>query len=271
MTGKREETVTSLRNRRIVAARKLKQRKHRQRERRFLVEGLQLLHMGLAAGIEPLEVFFCEGLFTGEGAPDLLERCRGTEAGLIEVSAEVMGALAERDTPQGLIGVFPFVEVALETLELTGGELVLVLDRLQNPGNLGTLLRTADAVGAGAVVLIEPGADPYDPNAVRGSMGSLFNLPVVRTSDPESLFSDLLERGLRTVGADPYRGALWHRGGWSGGVALVLGNEARGLSADVRPHVEAWVRLPMAGKAESLNVAVVGGVLMYAWVEEKGR
>ena len=262
------EGIASLRNRRIVEARKLGQRKHRQQRRRFLVEGLQLLHMGLTAGVEPLEVFFCEALFSGPGAPSLLTRCRDTGTAPIAVSAEVMMSLSGRDAPQGLIAVFAFVDLPLEELKLSGQGLVMVLDRLQNPGNMGTLLRTADAVGAEGMIALEPGADLYDPLAVRSSMGSLFNLPVVRAADADRVLAHLKEQGLAVVGADPHRGRLWSERDWSGGTALVLGNEARGLSEDLRRQVEEWVRLPMAGKAESLNVAVVGGVLMYAWVED---
>ena len=262
------EYLASVRNRRIVAARKLEQRKYRQQQRRFLVEGLQLLHLGLAAGVEPLEVFFCEALFRGAGAPSLLARCRATRAEAFPVSVEVMASLSGRDAPQGLIAVFPFVDRPLEELELIGQGLVLVFDRLQNPGNLGTLLRTADAVGAAAAIALEPGADLYDPLAVRGSMGSLFNLPVIRVEDADRLFAYLKERRLPVVGADPHQGQVWCARTWSESTVLVLGNEARGLSAEVRRHVEEWVRLPISGKAESLNVAVVGGVLMYAWVED---
>jgi len=257
--------ITSSRNPKIVRTRKLMQRKHRQRERLFRVEGLQALHMALEGRYEPRELLYCEELFAGEGAPSLLERCRRTGAELVSVERSVMEGLSGRETPQGLVGVFPFIDVELGQSDLEGNELVVVLDRLQNAGNLATLLRTADAVGAGAVIMLEPCVDLYDPGAVRGSMGSIFNLPMVRTGDPEESFVWLKEKGFRAAGADPYEGDLWHRENWQGGTALVLGNEARGLSEDVRSFIDNWVRLPMVGKAESLNVSVVGGVLMYAW------
>jgi TrmH family RNA methyltransferase len=259
--------ITSTRNRRIVEARKLDQRKHRQRQGRFLVEGLQLLHMALDAGVHPVEVFHCEDLFAGPEAPVLLERFRQGGADLVAVSGSVLQTLSQRDTSQGIVAAFALFETPLQALRLTGCELVVVLDRLQDPGNLGTLMRTADAVGAAGVILIEPCVDPFDPKTVRGSMGSLFNLSLVRTSDVDGLFAWLQDQGLRPVGADARLGEPWGQGLWEGGVSLILGNEARGLSEDVRPHAEAWARLPIVGKAESLNVAVAGGVLMYAWLQ----
>jgi TrmH family RNA methyltransferase len=244
----------------------LAHRRHRHREGAFLVDGLQLLHLGLAAGQVPRVVFHCPSLFAGPGAPALLARCRQTSAQVIEVSTTAMASLSDRDAPQGLVAVFPLIDRPLASLHLPADSLVLVLDRLQNPGNLGTLVRTADALGAGAVVRLEPGADPHDPIAVRATMGSLFNLPLAATPDLDELVAWLRHQGVRLVAADPYQGHIWHQADWSGGVALVLGNEARGLSAEWRPRVDAWVRLPMRASAESLNVAVAGGVLGYAWL-----
>jgi TrmH family RNA methyltransferase len=258
-------TITSTQNRRIVEARKLAQRKHREDQGRFLVDGLQLLHMALDAGIQPVEVFYTESLLTGSEGPALLQRFRRTNADLVPVSGHVMAALSERETPQGIIAAFALFNPSPDDLRLTGQELVIILDRLQDPGNVGTLIRTADAAGAAAVILIEPCVDIFDPKTVRASMGSLFNLPVIMMSDVPRLFEWLHGVGLRPVGADLAQGS-WDEETVSGGAALVLGNEARGLSDDIRAHIDGWIRLPMVGKAESLNVAVAGGILMYMWL-----
>lgn len=267
MTHDKAVIISSTRNRRIVEARKLDQRKHRQRQGRFLVEGLQLLHTALEAGTQPLEVFYCPEQFAGPQAPALLERLRASGAELMEVSPRIAEALSKREVPQGLAVTFALFDTSLSSVELSGQPIVVVLDRLQDPGNLGTLIRTADAVGAAAAILIEPCVDPFDPKTARATMGSLFNVPLVRTSDPDALFGQLHDRGLRSLGADAHLGKLWGHGLWRNGVALVLGNEARGLSHDVRRHIQDWVHLPMVGKAESLNVAVAGGILMYTWLQ----
>jgi TrmH family RNA methyltransferase len=258
--------ISSTGNKRVVEARKLSQRKYRQAGARFLVEGLQLLHMALDAGAAPVEVFFCPAQFAGPEAEALLDRFRRAGGELLPVAPNVMAALSERDEPQGIVATFHITAASLAALKLSGRELVLVLDRLQDPGNLGTLIRTADAVGAAAIILIEPCVDPFDPKTLRGSMGSLFNLPVVSTKHVAGLFAWLQAHGLRPVGADPHTGVLWGDDLWRGGVALVLGNEARGLSPDVAAQVRQNARLPIVGKAESLNVAIAGGVLMYAWL-----
>lgn len=262
--------ITSRLNPRIVAARRLAERKHRRQQGRFLVEGVKLLDLALRTGARPRTVFVCYQ----ELAPDaagMLEHLHAAGAEILSVSPAVMQALAEREAAEGLVAIFDLWETSLDDLRLADGDLVLVLDRLQDPGNLGTLIRTAEAVGAAGVVLLEPCVDPFDPKVVRGSMGSLFNLPLVRSGDAASLFHSLRSHGLRIVAADAHQGVDWGEGLWQGGVALALGNEARGLSPDVVPHIDAWARLPIAGRTESLNVAVAGGVLMYAWLRQRGR
>ena len=271
MSGTDTQPITSRHNRRVIEARKLEQHKHRVRQGRFRVEGLQLLHMALSSGARPVEVFYCQSQFTGKGAPALLSRFCQAGAETVAVSPHVMGALSDREVCQGIVATFALFPTSLQSLSLTGQELVVVLDRLQDPGNVGTLIRTADAVGAAAVILIEPCVDPFDPKTVRGSMGSLFSMPLVQTEAVSDLFRVLCEKRLRLVGADARSGEAWGRDAWDGGVALILGNEARGLSQDVSSYVQSWVCLPIVGGAESLNVAVAGGVLMYAWLRANLR
>ncbi|MCB0242416.1 MAG: RNA methyltransferase [Anaerolineae bacterium] len=262
--------ITSRQNRRIVEVRKLAERKNRQRSGRFLVEGVKLLAMGLQAGASPIEAFYCPKQ-AGPAATRIARDLQAAGAELLEVTPEVMDALAERDAAEGIVATFALFERSPEELRLSGSELVLVVDRLQDPGNLGTLIRIADAVGAAAVALVEPCVDPFDPKTVRGSMGSIFHVPLVRSVDGPALLAGLRAGGLRVVGTDAQIGVDWGAGLWQRGVALILGNEARGISPDLRPLVDAWARLPIAGRAESLNVAVAGGVLMYTWLRERER
>ena len=239
--------IISTRNPRIVEARKLDQRKHREHQGRFLVEGLQILHMALDASARPCAVFYCEELFTGTEARALLERFRQTDAELVPVSEQVLRSLSERDAPQGIVAAFALFETSLEEIQLTGNELVVVLDRLQDPGNVGALIRTADAVGAAAIVLVEPCADPFDPKTVRGSMGSLFNVPLVRTGDVAALLGWLRRSGLRLVGADVHQGIPWGWDLWEGGVALVADGYIRGATrraASRRIYALIWKAWP---------------------------
>jgi TrmH family RNA methyltransferase len=295
--------ITSTKNPRIVEARKLTDRKHRRQQNRFLVEGLQLLSLAVEVidtpqgqiRVKPLELFYSEELFTGETAPRLLYQLTQAGAEAVPVAPHVLDTLSERDVSQGLAATFALSELewSLDELgqggetERRGGEevvtrrdqsyssphrlttprLLLVLDKLQDPGNLGTLIRTADAVGVEAMILLEPCVDPFDPKTVRGTMGSLFTMPFARTKNAGEVMSRLAEKGYRLVGADGRQGEPpWQSDVLTGSVALVLGNEARGLSPELRPYLQDYVRLPLRGHAESLNVSVAGGALMYEWL-----
>ena len=266
--------ITSRKNQHIVDITKLTQRKHRERQAAFLVEGMETLRMALDAGAHPVEALYCIDQFRGEEPRPTLDRLADAGARLTEVDTHVMESLARRDTPQGLIATFRMFGASLEQVlgdsERQSG-LVLVLDRVQDPGNLGSLIRTADAVGARAVVLIEPCVDPFDPKTVGATMGSLFNIPIVRARNVAGLFAQL-GGTLTVVGADLRQGAVaWESAALRGPAALVLGNEVQGISEDVRPHVQEWVRLPILGRAESLNVAVAGGALTYLWLEAQQK
>lgn len=269
--------ITSTKNRKIIDLRKLSQRKHRRAQNRFVVEGLQLLTMAVAAGHAPSEVFFCEECFVGKTASVLLQKLHEAGGALNPVSLVVMHAISERDAPQGIVATFPLFSAELGTVlakNTAPAALFILLDRLQDPGNLGTLIRTADAVGASAVIMLEPCVDAFDPKTVRGSMGSLFSIPLVSARDLSVLTAALRAANFKITGADGYRGDypwLPKNDALRGRVALVLGNEARGLSQDLRAELTHWVRLPLLGNAESLNVAIAGGVLMYQWVEQNRR
>lgn len=305
------DVVASHRNPAVVAARKLAQRKHRRAEGRFLVEGLQLIKMALDAGHRPLDAFHAPAVLDAPDAPPaaraLPAQLAAAGARLHAVTPDVLSGLCERDDLQGVVATFATFGAVLAAANdghgppsdagdaaagraaldaaiarrraggfvarPDGPGLVVVLDRLQDPGNLGALVRTADAAGADAVVCVEPSVDAFDPRSVRGSMGSLFTLPLGRAADVGALAGWLAAAGYALVGADAHAGATWGDGvlDGPGGIALVLGNEARGLSPELDARLAARVRLPMVGQAESLNVAVAGGILMYAWLRAATR
>jgi len=259
--------ITSLRNSEIVKLRKLKQRKYRRQQGRFVVEGLQLLRMAVDAEVYPTQVFYCEEMFACREAWNLIKIFKEQNTILTPVSRKVMESISDRDSPQGLIATFKLLNRTLHDTTVGKNDLVLVLEQLQDPGNLGTLIRTADAVGAGAVILIEPCVDVFDFKTVRSSMGSIFNLPIISCSSVDEALIWLKKHSIRIVGADPHVGADWGEGLWNGGTAIVLGNEARGLSEKIRERITHFARLPIVGSAESLNVAIAGSVLMYEWLK----
>ena len=274
------DIITSTSNPRIVEARKLAHKKHRQRQNRFAAEGLQVLRMAIegmaspcmAERICPIDVFFCEYLFTTDTAPNILAQLTLAGANKIPVSQQVIAALSDRVLSQGLVATFAIDSLlhSLEELHVhtnEGPRLFVVLDRPQYPGNVGTLIRTADAVGADGMILIEPSADAFDPKSVRSSMGSIFAMPIVRTDDITALDDWANSVGLRWVeGAVSDGDLIWDTDAMDGSIGLVLGNEGEGVQPELHQLVDQTVRLPQRGSAESLNVSIAGGILMYEWM-----
>ena len=229
-------------------------------ERRFVVEGPQAVREALAAGAL-LELF-------STGVDQALERAAtGLNVPLTQVTADVLAAMGETVAPQGVLGVAPLLDVPLQGLR-HDLRLVAVLHEVADPGNAGTVLRTADAAGAGAVVLTEGAADPHGGKCVRSSAGSLWHLPVVAGAPADQVLDALRGRGLQvlatTGGGEDDLDDLQDGGVLAAPTAWVFGSEAHGLPPAVLGAADRRVRVPLRGRAESLNVAAAAAVCLYA-------
>jgi TrmH family RNA methyltransferase len=255
------DVITSPSNPAVRAARKLARPSARARaDGRFLLEGPEGIRAALAAGHRPERLLATERAASRHAGLVNLARQRGAQ--VILVAEPVLAALAATTTPQGLVAVLPSVLRPLEALP-PSPRLVCVLAEVRDPGNAGTVLRAADAFGADAVVTTRASVDLQSPKAARAAAGSLFHLPVVAGAPWPALRAALRERGLRLVGADPRAAATVDQAPLADPVALVLGNEAHGLPAEVAAGLDLVVRIPLAGRAESLNLAAAAAVLLY--------
>jgi TrmH family RNA methyltransferase len=257
--------LTSIRSPRVKSARQLAKRALRQRARSFLAEGPQAVGEALAAGDVVTQLFV-----TAAAHPrhtELIELAAGQGADVHLVSGEVMTELAQTITPQGVLAVCRFVDVPLADVP-AGSRLVVVLANVRDPGNAGTVLRTADAAGAGGVIFAGSSVDPYNSKCVRASAGSLFHLPVVIGIPVDEAVRVLRDRGLQVLAADG--GAtttlddLQSAGQLGRPTAWLLGNEAWGLPADVLDLADEAIAVPIYGRAESLNLAAAAAVCLYA-------
>jgi RNA methyltransferase, TrmH family len=270
--------LTSIRSPRIKAARQLAKRALRQRAREFLAEGPQAVGEALAAGGVVTQLFVTAAAQARYAS--LIGLAAGQGADVHAVSGEVMTELAQTITPQGVLAVCRFIDVPLDQLstDAAGGSggrppgpilaLAVVLANVRDPGNAGTVLRTADAAGAGGVIFAGSSVDPYNSKCVRASAGSLFHLPVVTGPPVADAVRALRERGLRVLAADGGAGAtlddLQSAGLLSQPTAWLFGNEAWGLPSDVLDLADEAVAVPIYGRAESLNLAAAAAVCLYA-------
>lgn len=235
----------------------LAKRSTRWAERAFVAEGVELVRTALQAGALPEAVFVAaEG---GHGVDELAGGLEGRGVRVHRLAPGVMDRVAGTVTPQGVLAVFPMLDRGPEVLE--GGSLAVVVDDVRDPGNAGTVLRTADAAGADAVVCCGGTVDPYNPKTVRSSAGSIFHVPLVVEPDTGRALGALAAAGYRRLGAVVRGGEDYAAVDWTRPTAVVLGNEAAGLPAGL--DLDGTVVIPMAGRAESLNVGTACAVLCF--------
>lgn len=261
--------ITSSRHPRVTAARRLSRPAARRAERRFLVEGPQAVREALGAG--GLHELFLTAEAAGRH-PGLAAEAAGTGAAVHVVSGAVLAEMADTVTPQGVVGVAPLVDRALDDAVAPGSRLVAVLADVRDPGNAGTVIRGADAAGADAVVLTAGSVDVHNGKCVRSTAGSLFHLPVTTGATLPAALARLREVGCQVLAADGHAGPdlddllddrvpghdLRRPTAW------VFGNEAWGLPVDLLAAADLAVRVPVHGRAESLNLAAAAAVCLYA-------
>jgi TrmH family RNA methyltransferase len=258
------DLITSASNPLIKQARALRQKKTRDESHLFLVEGI--LHVGSAAeaGWEFESLLYApERLKSGFGR-ELVEKLTASGIRSQAVAEAAFESLAEKENPQGLAAIVRQKTHSLDSLATRSAPLLVALVAPQDPGNVGTILRTVDAVGADGLILLDGGADPYQPSAVRASMGTLFWIPFAQTS-----FTDFAHwakaRNWRIIGTSAHGTVDYHQLKLDEQpTVLLLGNEQKGLSQEQIAVCNELVSLPMRGRASSLNLAVAAGVLLYA-------
>lgn len=254
------EIITSLSNPLVKQARALRQKKGRLESGLFLVEGIHHVGEAISAGWEIQTVLHAPELLTGNFAKDLLNQTVRLKINLQPVSAQVMESLADKENPQGILAIVRERKAHLGDLKAVTRAVALISP--QDPGNVGTILRTLDAVDADALFLLEGGVEVHHPTVVRASMGTLFWKPVVQASFTE--FIDWARKGkFQLIGtsahADVDHRTLVPQKPW----ILVLGNEQKGLTREQTDVCDVTVSIPMHGRVSSLNLAVAAGVLLY--------
>lgn len=254
--------ITGFSNPTVKFLRSLREKKHRKRERRFLAEGLRLLTDARESGRLP-EMLVLSNTREPHPLLDALEADVAAAGGeVIETTPDILARITGKDNPQAVAGSFLEWDTSLSQLDRSAASIWLVAQALRDPGNLGTMLRTGDAVGAGGLILIDECADPFSVEAVRASMGALFTQSVAQAKWEDFLTwlragsGQLVAASLRD--AQPYRGAPYQAPCF-----IMVGNESRGLPQDYEDACDLRVTMPMRGRADSLNAAIAGAVLAY--------
>ena len=254
--------ITAFSNPLVKYARDLRDKRHRRAARQFLAEGLRILTEARETGRLPRTLFYAAASADHPLVHALSMDVEEAGGDCIQTTPDILSKLSGKDNPQAVVGVFDEFEVTLADLDRASADIWLVAERLRDPGNLGTILRTGDAVGAGALILIGECVDPFSVEAVRASMGALFTVPVVRC-DFEA-FRDWLREGPgQLVGLSLDTDMGYRDATYAAPTFLLTGNEAQGMPPEMAAACDVLVKLPMLGKADSLNAAVATAVMAY--------
>jgi len=264
MTG---ELITSGANPVVKRVRLLADRKHRRRAGAFVVEGTQLVWQAVEAGADVEILLVAPGLLgRSAAARRLTAMIAGQEERGVRVarlSDEVFTRISGREGPSGLAAIVRGRLAGLAGLAAGPAAVFVALHSIGNPGNLGTIIRTANAAGAAGVVLVGQTTDPFDPAAVKASMGALFTLPVAHAATPAEFFGWAAAAGVTVVTTSARAGQIFWDASYPRPLALLLGAEGAGLPSEVLARGDRQVQIPMSGTAESLNLAVAAGLLLY--------
>lgn len=257
------EIITSRSNPKIQAARALQQRKQRAASGDFLTEGIHLVGAAIESGAQIRMLFYAPDLLKSQYALDLIAKAGADGVPCHATTDEVFATLTSKEHPQGILAVVHRSDDHLQHLHPHDFSWGVACVSPQDPGNLGTILRTIDAVGASGLILLDGGTDPYHPTAVRASMGSIFRHPVVSASFTE--FAEWVkEKGYQVIGTSAHSELDYRElREISRPVILLLGDERQGLTPEQVEICQLVVRLPMLGKVTSLNLAVAAGILLY--------
>jgi RNA methyltransferase, TrmH family len=255
-------TITGFSNPTVKYLRSLRDKKHRKSEQRFLAEGLRLLTDARASGRLPEMLVMATARDAHPLLAALEEDVVSAGGEVIEMPEDILSKVTGKDNPQAVCGVFAEFNTSLSAVDRTAAPIWLVAQALRDPGNLGTMLRTGDAVGAGGLILIDDCADPFSVEAVRASMGAIFTQRLAKASWDE--FIAWLRTGPGQLVAASLREAVpYRKAPYAAPCFLLIGNESQGLPQDYEDACDLRVTIPMLGRADSLNASVAGAVLAY--------
>ncbi|MEZ5275049.1 MAG: RNA methyltransferase [Opitutaceae bacterium] len=268
MTGMAVEIITSLQNPRIKNLVRLRDRRPRDEQRVFPVEGYRAISRALEKKVPIRELYYAPEWFLGTNERELIQAAETAGARLFELTRPVFAKVAYRDRPEGLLAIVDQWQNALDDLELGRPPFLLVVESIEKPGNLGTILRSADAAGVDAVIVCDPVTDLFNPNVVRSSTGVLFAVDVAVASS-EEVIAWLRSRGIRTAATTPHTDTLYTAADLTGPLAVVMGSEQFGLSRTWLEACDLPLRIPMAGQADSLNVAMATLITLFEAVRQR--
>lgn len=261
------EAIKSRDNKLIKHCKKLAVKKYREENRQFMIEGVRFVEEALMADIHIVYCLYSKTL-SGHRVEVLLKSLNDRKIDVYTIEDGLMENICETSTPQGIVAVVEKKDCNMSEI-INNSSFIIAIDRIQDPGNLGTIIRTAHAAGADGIILSEGTVDLFSPKVLRSTMGSIFHIPVVCNSDIVEDLDKLKNEGFCIYAASLNSSAPYYQEDYRNKTVIVIGNEANGIDSSIMIHTDRLIKIPMPGKAESLNVAVAAGILMFEIVKHR--
>ena len=263
-----KEIITSVQNESIKQVIALREAKTRREYGLTVIDGLREIHRALDAGVTIERVYVCPPLLQGRDDQHLMTQLKTHHIKLIDVTEAVFEKIAFGQRLEGLVAVCRIPQRSLVDIKPSGSSLYVIAQALEKPGNIGAILRTCDAAGVDGLLLVDAKTDLFNPNVIRASTGTVFSVPTVM-ADSQSVLDFLTRYKIKTCSMFPQSSSLYTDVDLTGSVAIVLGTEDKGLSEFWQKHTDMQIKVPMRGKADSLNVSVCAAIVIYEAIRQR--
>lgn len=266
--------ITSLQNPLVKEGLKIKQKRSKYRHEAFIIDGHHLIEMAAASQAELRRVFFTEDFISKKEGQRILRqiytkiRDKAADNLFVQTSREVLSKLSDTETPQGILAIASCNLTELKEIRFKESPFLIVCDGIQDAGNLGTIIRASDAAGADGVIMLPNTCDAFSQKTIRATAGSIFNIPIVY-SEIDNLLEYINLNKIRLYATDVHAGMPIYKFDFKGPLAVVFGNEARGVSEKLKKAADGLANIPIIGKAESLNVAMAASIFLYELVRQR--
>ncbi|ABR47815.1 RNA methyltransferase, TrmH family, group 3 [Alkaliphilus metalliredigens QYMF] len=263
-----QQIITSDKNAVLKHIKGLSLRKNRIKHQQFTIEGLRIVEECFLHGGPIDHILYCDHIHQVQGGPHLLEKLK-EKYPCHQTMDSLFLKIADTETPQGIIAVVEMKNHQLESLDLEKKEnpFIVVLDEIQDPGNLGTIIRTAEGAKTDAIILTKGCVDPYNSKSIRATMGAIFHLPIIQSNNNEEWIYYLKANAVKLVASTLETDKNHFQLDYNNPIAMIIGNEARGIHPDILAQVDERVKIPILGKIESLNASVAAGILIYQGIQ----
>lgn len=264
------QTITSNQNPIIKEVKSLKIRKNREEKELYFIEGIRFVQEALDNSVDIEKILISDRLYENKGGEEIRERIRSGNFDIYHMTDKLFQEVSDTESPQGILAVVRSRRLQLEEV-IKKGSFFLVLDSLQDPGNMGTVIRTADASAVDGIIISRGCVDLYNPKVLRATMGSVFHVPVCYCDNLIEAIDILKNKGIRVLAAHLKGESYYFNTDMRENICVIIGNEANGISEEVAQKADMLVKIPMPGKSESLNASVAASLLMYEVVRQRMR